>query len=224
MTSKPAKAHGQACACIGNGKALRSPSVLKSSIANSSTKGGKEVLRVQPVATTNGWGTRWVLWVFSFPKLGRETCLLVRVTRWKLWLKRRGEKKRQFKQILSRPTPYHSYADKKMKIASQVISITCFAEGEPDKFSQASEWLSTWNETQFWKVKNKKLPRNQSWWLNQPIWKISIKLHHLPQGRDDIFEKNVRCHHLETTLGSWIIGVSFFKGLKISHISNGGEL
>ena len=56
MTSKPAKAHGQACACIGNGKALRSPSVLKSSIANSSTKGGKEVLRVQPVATTNGWG------------------------------------------------------------------------------------------------------------------------------------------------------------------------
>ena len=66
MTSKPAKAHGQACACIGNGKALRSPSVLKSSIANSSTKGGKEVLRVQPVATTNGWGTRWFLVGFFF--------------------------------------------------------------------------------------------------------------------------------------------------------------
>jgi hypothetical protein len=43
ITSKPANAQGQACAWMGKGNALEF-SVLKSSMANSSTKGGKEVL------------------------------------------------------------------------------------------------------------------------------------------------------------------------------------
>ena len=38
-----------------------------------------------------------------------------------------------------------------------------------------------------------------SWWLNQPIWKIFVKLDHFPKFRGE-HKKCLSCHHLDSAL------------------------
>ena len=76
---------------------------------------------------------------FFFPQVGEGNLSFSASDTVEIVVKKERGKKKTIQTNSKQANSISLLCRQKMKIASQVISITCFAEGEPDKFSQASE-------------------------------------------------------------------------------------